>query len=168
MVTLKPSALRLSAGDLLPIGSSTLRASSLLRASPLRGPRWTGRSGWKLSAAGCAPKILEQTIRQSADFRRRRTIWRGPRTAARQLIDAIDATTIIGLRDRALIGLMVYSFARIGAAIGMRVEDVYTQNRRLWVRLRGRIGRGMSWPIRKAARRSFAVGADRARLNCSM
>ena len=37
---------------------------------------------------------------------------------ARQLIDAIDATTVIGLRDRALIGLMVYSFARIGAALG--------------------------------------------------
>ena len=54
---------------------------------------------------------------------------------ARQLIDAIDITTVIGLRDRALIGLMVYSFARIGAAIGMRVEDVYAQNRRLWVRL---------------------------------
>jgi site-specific recombinase XerC len=54
---------------------------------------------------------------------------------ARQLIDAIDATTVIGLRDRALIGLMVYSFARIGAAIGMRVEGVFTQNRRLWVRL---------------------------------
>src|SRR6201984_3252199 len=31
---------------------------------------------------------------------------------------------------------MVYSFARIGAALGMRVEDVFTQNRRLWVRLR--------------------------------
>src|SRR5208282_5525843 len=56
-------------------------------------------------------------------------------TEARQLIDAIDATTVIGLHDRALIGLMVYSFARIGAAIGMRVEDVFTQNRRLWVRL---------------------------------
>jgi integrase len=53
---------------------------------------------------------------------------------ARQL-DAIDMTTVIGLRDRALIGLMVYSFARIGAAIGMRVDDVYAQNRRLWVRL---------------------------------
>ena len=35
-------------------------------------------------------------------------------------------------------GLMVYSFARIGAALGMPVEDVYTQNRRLWVRLRDR------------------------------
>jgi site-specific recombinase XerC len=56
---------------------------------------------------------------------------------ARQLLDAIDTTSVIGLRDRALIGLMVYPFARIGAAIGMRVEDVYTQNRRLWVRLPG-------------------------------
>ncbi|HEY8138824.1 MAG TPA: site-specific integrase, partial [Methylocystis sp.] len=46
---------------------------------------------------------------------------------ARQLIDAIDATTVIGLRDRALIGLMVYSFARIGAAIGMRVDDVHAR-----------------------------------------
>ena len=54
---------------------------------------------------------------------------------ARHLIDTIDVTTVIGLRDRALIGLMVYSFARIGAATGMRIEDVYTQNRRLWVRL---------------------------------
>ena len=60
---------------------------------------------------------------------------------ARQLIDAIDITTIIGLRDRALIGLMVYSFARIGVAIGMNVEDVYSQNRRLWVRLHEKGGK---------------------------
>jgi integrase/recombinase XerC len=54
----------------------------------------------------------------------------------RALLDSIDTSTPAGLRDRALIGLMVYSFARIGAALGMPVEDVYTQNRRLWVRLR--------------------------------
>jgi site-specific recombinase XerC len=65
---------------------------------------------------------------------------------ARQLIDAIDATTVIGLRDRALIGLMVYSFARIGAAIGMRVEDVYAQNRRLWVRLHEKGGKQHAMP----------------------
>jgi len=40
---------------------------------------------------------------------------------ARALIDSIDITTPVGLRDRALIGLMVYSFARIGAALGMKV-----------------------------------------------
>src|SRR5271166_4271917 len=65
---------------------------------------------------------------------------------ARQLLDAIDTTTVIGLRDRALIGLMVYSFARIGAAIGMRVEDVYPQNRRLWVRLREKGGKRHAMP----------------------
>src|SRR5216684_6562087 len=54
---------------------------------------------------------------------------------ARALLDSIDVTTHAGLRDRALIGLMVYSFARIGAALGMNVEDAFTQNRRLWVRL---------------------------------
>jgi integrase len=59
---------------------------------------------------------------------------------ARALLDSIDVSTQAGLRDRALIGLMVYSFARIGAALGMTVEDVYTQNRRLWVRLREKGG----------------------------
>ncbi len=65
---------------------------------------------------------------------------------ARALIDAIDITTPIGLRDRALIALMVYSFARIGAALGMRVEDVFTQNRRLWVRLREKGGKAHAMP----------------------
>ena len=54
---------------------------------------------------------------------------------ARALLDAIDVSTLAGLRDRALVGLMVYSFARVGAAIGMRVEDVYVQGRRTWIRL---------------------------------
>jgi site-specific recombinase XerD len=65
---------------------------------------------------------------------------------ARQLIDAINISTVIGLRDRALIGLMVYSFARIGAAISMRVEDVYPQNRRLWVRLHEKGGKQHAMP----------------------
>ena len=65
---------------------------------------------------------------------------------ARQLLDAIDITTIIGLRDRALIGLMVYSFARIGAALAMRVQDAYVQNRRLWVRLHEKGGKRHEMP----------------------
>jgi site-specific recombinase XerC len=62
-------------------------------------------------------------------------------TEARQLLDAIDISTPVGLRDRALLGLMVFSFARIGAALGMKVEDVYVQNRRLWVRLHEKGGK---------------------------
>jgi site-specific recombinase XerD len=65
---------------------------------------------------------------------------------ARGLLDSIDTTTQAELRDRALIGLMVYSFARIGAALGIAVEDVYTQNRRLWVRLREKGGKRHAMP----------------------
>ena len=65
---------------------------------------------------------------------------------ARALLDAIDVTTPVGLRDRALIGLMVYSFARIGAALAMKVEDVYVQNRRLWVRLHEKGGKRHEMP----------------------
>ena len=50
---------------------------------------------------------------------------------ARALLDSIDVSTPIGLRDRALIALMIYSFGRIGAALAMRVEDAFLQIRRL-------------------------------------
>jgi len=65
---------------------------------------------------------------------------------ARALLDAIDVSTLAGLRDRALVGLMVYSFARVGAAIGMRVEDVYVQGRRTWIRLHEKGGKVHEMP----------------------
>ena len=65
---------------------------------------------------------------------------------ARTLLDAIDVTTQGGLRDRALIALMVFSFARIGAALAMTVDNVFTQNRRLWVRLCEKGGKAHAMP----------------------
>ncbi|WP_272871169.1 site-specific integrase [Agrobacterium tumefaciens] len=65
---------------------------------------------------------------------------------ARQLLDSIPTDTPIGKRDRALIGLMTYTFARIGAATGMEVRDVYAQNRRLWVRLHEKGGKQAELP----------------------
>jgi len=65
---------------------------------------------------------------------------------ARAMLDAIDTSTAIGLRDRALIALMVYTFARVGAAIGMRLDDVYVQGRRTWVRLHEKGGKEHEMP----------------------
>jgi integrase/recombinase XerC len=65
---------------------------------------------------------------------------------ARRLLDSIDVNTQSGLRECALIGLMVYSFARIGAALAMKAGDVYVQNRRLWVQLREKDGKRMKKP----------------------
>lgn len=81
----------------------------------------------------------------SHSARRGKTPVLDPREA-RALLDSIDVTTPAGLRDRALIGLMVYSFARIGAALAMRVEDVFVQNRRLWVRLHEKGGKRHEMP----------------------
>ncbi|QIB50070.1 MULTISPECIES: tyrosine-type recombinase/integrase [Pseudomonas] len=88
-------------------------------ASSVRGPRHTSRTG--------KTPVLDPS-------------------EARQLLDSIDVSTPAGLRDRALIALMVFSFARIGAALGMKVEDVYTQNRRLWIRLREKGGKQHAMP----------------------
>ena len=65
---------------------------------------------------------------------------------ARTLLDSIDVTSLPGLRDRALVGLMVYTFARVGAAISMRVEDFYVQGRRGWVRLHEKGGKEHEMP----------------------
>jgi site-specific recombinase XerD len=65
---------------------------------------------------------------------------------ARALLDSIDAASLPGLRDRALIGLMVYTFARVGAAISMRVEDYFVQGRRGWVRLHEKGGKEHEMP----------------------
>jgi len=83
---------------------------------------------------------------------------------ARTLLDSIDVTTPAGLRDRALIGLMVYSFARIGAALGMGVADVYTQNRRLWVRLREKGGKAHAMPCHHNLEDYLTVYIDGAAL----
>ncbi len=60
---------------------------------------------------------------------------------ARELLNAIDTSTIMGLRDRALIGVMVYSFARVSAVLGMNAEDYYQQGRRMWFRLHEKGGK---------------------------
>jgi site-specific recombinase XerD len=60
---------------------------------------------------------------------------------ARQLLDAINTSTISGMRDRALIGVMVFSFARVSAVIGMNVSDYYPQGRRMWFRLHEKGGK---------------------------
>ncbi len=60
---------------------------------------------------------------------------------ARKLLDSISTDTIVGLRDRALIAVMVYSFARVSAVLGMRVGDYYLQGRRAWFRLHEKGGK---------------------------
>jgi site-specific recombinase XerD len=79
---------------------------------------------------------------------------------ARHLLDSIPVTRkvkqpdgseaelpdIVGLRDRALIAVMTYSLARVGAVVGMRVEDYYPEGKRWWVRLHEKGGKRHEMP----------------------
>lgn len=66
---------------------------------------------------------------------------------ARRLLDSIPLSRkggtpdIMGLRDRALIAIMVYSFARVSAAVSLRVEDYYQDGKRWWFRLHEKGGK---------------------------
>lgn len=65
---------------------------------------------------------------------------------ARQLLDSIDTSHIVGLRDQAIIALMTYTFARVDAMVAMRVEDYYPQQKRWWVRLHEKGGKRHEMP----------------------
>jgi site-specific recombinase XerD len=88
-------------------------------AAPVRGPKYTVKKG--------KTPVLTQD-------------------EARELLEKIDTSTVIGLRDRALIAMMIYTFGRVGAVIKMRIEDYYTQGRRGWVRLHEKGGKRHEMP----------------------
>jgi site-specific recombinase XerD len=66
---------------------------------------------------------------------------------ARALLSAIPADSVKGLRDRALLSLMLYTFARIDAALSMRVEDYFPMGKRFWVRLHEKNGKEHEMPV---------------------
>ncbi len=45
------------------------------------------------------------------------------REQARALFDSIDGSTVVGARDKALIAVMLFSFARVGAVVKMKMSD---------------------------------------------
>ena len=70
---------------------------------------------------------------------------------ARALLDRIDTGTRVGLRDRALLSVMVYSFARVSAAVGMRRQDYFRQGTRGWLRLHEKGGKRHDVPAHHRA-----------------
>ena len=59
----------------------------------------------------------------------------------RRLLDAIPTETVRDMRDRALIATLTYSFARINAALKMRVEDLRPRGAGWELRLREKGGK---------------------------
>jgi len=157
--------------------------TSLPDVQPLHVASWIELEGHQVSAPSVKQRlaavrhlfdwlVIGQVVpvNPAASVRGPRHVVRSGKTSvlepaeARGLLDSIDTTTPAGLRDRALISLMVYSFARIGAALGMKVEDVFTQNRRLWVRLHEKGGKDHAMPCHHNLEQALAAYIDGAGL----
>ena len=85
---------------------------------------------------------------------------------AHQLFESISTDSLVGVRDRALIGVLIYSFARISAALSMRVEDYFPQGKRWWLRLHEKGGKNHEMPVHhtlEAYLDAYVQGAGSAR-----
>jgi site-specific recombinase XerD len=63
-----------------------------------------------------------------------------------KLLEAIETSRHTGLRDRALLGVLAYTFARIGAVVNLKVEDYYPSGKRFCSALKRKAAKKRSSP----------------------
>ena len=83
---------------------------------------------------------------------------------ARKLLEHIDTGTLAGLRDRALFSVMLYSFARVSAVLGMRRQDYFQQGSRGWLRLHEKGGKRHDVPAHHRAAEALDKYVEAAEL----
>jgi site-specific recombinase XerC len=66
-----------------------------------------------------------------------------------KLLDAIETSTHTGLRDRALLGVLAYTFARIGAVVNLKVEEYYPSGKRFLLRFKEKGGKKKELPVHR-------------------
>ena len=64
-----------------------------------------------------------------------------------KLLGVIETSTHTGLRDRALLGVLAYTFARIGAVVNLKVEDYYPSGKRFLLRFKEKGGKEKELPV---------------------
>src|ERR1700736_2024169 len=64
-----------------------------------------------------------------------------------RLLDAVETSTHTGLRDRALLGVLAYTFARIGSVVNLKVEDYYPSGKRFLLRFKEKGGKEKELPV---------------------
>lgn len=88
-----------------------------------------------------------------------------PANEAKMLLESIDCSHVVGLRDRAVISVMIYSFARVSAVVGLRREDYYRDQGRVWFRLREKGGKVHELPVHHIAERMVDAYLDEAKMD---
>ena len=117
-------------------------------ASSVRGPRYSIKKGKTPVLSGSDTKRLLQSI---PIYKDKKGAKNDDEDTNENECEATRELDLMGLRDRALIALMVYSFARVGAVVKMNVGDYYRNGRRMWLRLHEKGGRFHEVPVHHSA-----------------
>jgi integrase/recombinase XerD len=104
-----------------------------------------------LVAGGVVPINPTSEIRgPKGAVRKRNTAALQPQEI-RRLLGSIDVSELSGLRDRALIAVMVYGLARVSALVAMDVKDYTARGDERWLRLHEKDGRPHEVPTHRKA-----------------
>jgi len=67
---------------------------------------------------------------------------------ARRLMQSIDTTSVVGLRDHAVLGILIYTAARVGAVANLRRGDFYDLGDQFCLRFTEKGGKSREIPVR--------------------
>ena len=65
--------------------------------------------------------------------------------------ETVDTSRPVGLRDRALIGVIMYRFTRVGSIVQLKLADYYSNGKRWWLRLQEKGGKFYGVPTHNKA-----------------
>ena len=88
-------------------------------------------------------------------------------SAIKAFLDAIKVDSLIDKRDKALFSTLAYSWARVSAAIGLKVEDYYERNGERWLRLHEKRGKIHEVPVHSKAREAIDQWLLASDLGCN-
>jgi integrase/recombinase XerD len=83
----------------------------------------------------------------------------------RELFASIDTSNVVGLRDRALIGVLVYTAARVGALAKLELQNFYETAHQYCLRFADKGGKSREIPVRHDLQGFLFQYIDAARLN---
>jgi integrase/recombinase XerD len=70
-------------------------------------------------------------------------------------LGAINLDSLRGIRDKALFSVLAYSWARVSALVGLKVQDYYTRKGGRWLRLEEKRGKIHEVPVHSKAREAI-------------
>ncbi len=85
----------------------------------------------------------------------------------RQLFQSIDTSTVVGLRDRAILGILKYTIVRRGAVVRLRRGDFYDIGDQYCLRFTEKGGKSREIPVRHDLRQFIAEYIAAAKLEYS-